>query len=265
MGNLLASILRQIAMALWHVFWIGLTFVLWIVPFFWDGKHYFYLARRCWAPGLLWICSSPPTFVGVEKIDWSKPHVLVANHQGNGDVGLLFMAVPKPLRFLAKRSVAWIPFIGWSMRLARFPFIDRDDPRRGQRSIDEVAARIQREGINVVVFPEGTRSPEGTILLPFKKGAFILAIKAQVPILPIAIEGSGAAWPRGSLRIHPQPLKVTVGDPIPTVGMTLRDRDVLRAKAEEALQSMLGWKAIRKEELPKAREEDRARRAARAA
>ncbi len=260
MGNWLSSLLRQIAMVLWHLGWHLLVFVAWVLPPFWRGRHYFYLARHAWAPGLLWIGGCDASWIGAERIDWTRPHVIVANHQSNADVPALFMLVPTPLRFLAKRSVGRIPVLGWMLRLAGFPFIDRQSARRGRASIDAVARRIREEALNVVVFPEGTRSPEGTIL-PFKKGAFLLAIKAQVPVLPVAIEGGGAVFPRGSFRIYPgQALRVTVGEPLPTEGLTERDRDDLCARAEAQLVSMLGWRRIRPAELARARAEDHAAR-----
>ncbi|HZF56132.1 MAG TPA: lysophospholipid acyltransferase family protein [Polyangiaceae bacterium] len=260
----ISSVFRQLAMVVWHLVWNLTALALWVLPFFWDGRHYFFMARRGWAPGLLWLGGSPPTFSGHDKIDWSKPHVIVANHQGNADIPLLMMAVDAPLRFLAKRSVAYIPVIGWILVLARFPFIDRDNAAKGKRSIEEVARRIREERLNVVVFPEGTRSPEGT-MLPFKKGAFVLAIQAQVPIVPVALEGSGAAMPRASFRIYPHPMKVTVGDPIPTEGMTMHDREALRVKAEEAMLAMLRWKRIKPAELEQARAEEKAARERQAA
>lgn len=263
MWNLLTSLLRQLAMVLWHLFWNLLSLALWPLPPFWDGKHYFFMARRIWAPGLTWIGSSPATIIGRDKVDWSKPHVIIANHQGNADIALLMMLAPTPLRFLAKRSVSYIPVLGWILVLARFPFIDRYNPQRGRQSIDEVADRVRSERLNVVVFPEGTRSPEGTIL-PFKKGAFVLAIKAQVPIVPVALFGSGEALPRASFRVFPHPLKVVVGDPIPTEGLDEASRDELCAKAESALTGMLGWKRIRATDLPQARAEDKANRLRRA-
>jgi len=256
--NWLTSLVRQIAMPIWHASLHLFVLATWVLPFFWDGKHYFFLARRCWAPGLFKIGNSPPTFVGRERVDWSQPHVIVANHQGNSDIPLLFVLVPTPLRFLAKRSVGYIPLLGWMLRLAKFPFIDRYNARRGRQSIDEVADRIRNEKLNVAVFPEGTRSPEGT-MLPFKKGAFLLAIKAQVPIVPVAIHGSGTTLPRGSFRIFPCPLTVTVGEPIPTAGLTERDRDDVAARAEEEILRILGWRRIKHGELAVARAADRAR------
>ena len=246
-------------MVLWHLFWNLLSLALWFVPPFWDGKHYFFMARHIWAPGLLKIGGSPATFEEREKVDWTKPHVIIANHQGNADIPLLFMLVPTPLRFLAKRSVSYIPVLGWILLLARFPFIDRYNPQKGRQSIDEVADRIRSEKLNVVVFPEGTRSPEGT-MLPFKKGAFLLAIKAQVPILPVALIGSGESLPRASFRVFPHPLKVIVGKPIPTAGLDEKSRDELCAQAERTMLEMLGWKKIKPSELSRARAEDQAAR-----
>lgn len=256
MSFFLSSLLRQSALVFWHLLWNLIALLGWILPPFWDGRHYFYLARTVWAPGLTWIGSTPATIIGADRIDWTKPHILVANHQGNADVPLLFMTARSPLRFVAKRSVAYIPILGWILMLARFPFIDRQSREQGRRSMNRLAERIKREKLNIVIFPEGTRSPEGT-MLPFKKGAFILAIQAQVPIVPIAIEGSGIAMPRASFGIYPHPLKVSVGEPISTLGMNLDDRHRLCERTREILLDMLKWQSIAPEELELARAKEK--------
>lgn len=257
--NWLASLLRQLALAVWHIGWHVLVFALWLLPPFWDGKHYFYLARFYWGPGLLRIGGAVETFVGRERIDWNEAHVLVANHQGNADVPLLMILEPRPLRFLTKRAVGRIPILGWMLHMARFPFIDRESARSGRKSLQDVARRIREEKMAVAIFPEGTRSPEGTVL-PFKTGAFLLAIEAQVPIVPVAIEGSGVVLARSAFRIYPGPVKVTVGEPISTIGMTARDRDALADRAEATIVEMLGWRRIRQADLPAERLADDARR-----
>jgi len=197
--------------------------------------------------------------VGGENIDWSKPHVIVANHQGNADIPLLFMTVPTPLRFLAKQSVGYIPILGWMLHLAGFPFIDRRRARKGRGSIESVAARIRDESLNVAVFPEGTRSPEGN-MLPFKAGAFLIAILAQVPIVPIAIRGSGCVLGRGSFRVYRDAITVEIGEPIETTGLKSGDRHDLCARAEAQIAKMLGWRRIERSELASARAKDRERR-----
>ena len=246
-------------MVLWHVSLHLAVFALWALPPFWDGKHYFFLARHLWAPGLVRIGRCKATFIGGDKVDWTQPHIIVANHSGNSDIPLLMMLVPRPLRFLAKRAVGMLPFLGWMLHLAGFPFIDREQARRGRLSLAEVARRVREEKMVVAIFPEGTRSPEGTVL-PFKKGAFLLAIQAGVPVVPVAIEGSGITLARGAFRIYPTSLRVTVGEPVPTTGLTTKDRDALCARVEAQLVSMLRWRRIAPAELPEERKADLARR-----
>jgi 1-acyl-sn-glycerol-3-phosphate acyltransferase len=260
--NWLLSLLIQLGSVVWHVWCHAIALVLWVLPPFWDGKHYFYLAHRAWAPGLLWLSHSPVTFVGRNRVDWSKPHVVVANHQGNADIPLLMALVPKPLRFLAKRSVGWLPILGWMLHLARFPFVDRGSGRRSRDSLDRIARRMQAEKLLVAIFPEGTRSPEGT-LLPFKLGAFQLAIQAQVPIVPVVIEGSGIVMARRAFRILPTRLTVTVGEPISTEGLTVSDRHELAARVEGEMARALGWRRISSADLPRERAADVVRRRAR--
>ena len=116
------------------------------------------------------------------------PAVFASNHQSQFDIPALYLAIPIQFRFVVKKELFKIPLFGLAMRRAGYVPIDRSGGKKAVSSLREAALRI-RSGTSVVVFPEGTRSPDGR-LLPFKSGALLLALKAEVPIVPIAIKGS---------------------------------------------------------------------------
>jgi 1-acyl-sn-glycerol-3-phosphate acyltransferase len=163
------------------------------------------------------------------------PYLFLTNHQSNLDSLCLAPALPNPTIFVAKQELLSVPFLGQAMWVAGFIFIDRRQRMRAARSLDRAAARI-RAGTSVLVFPEGTRSPDGR-LQPFKKGALYLAAAARVPMVPIAVSGTGALMPRNSLRIRSGAVRVRFGAPIPVAENASVDE--LRALAERAVAALL--------------------------
>ena len=166
--------------------------------------------------------------------------MVVANHQSQVDIPLLFSYLPMPVRFLAKRGLFYIPVFGWAMWLAHFIPVDRGKSKKSRRSVDRAAEMIAG-GPSLVVFPEGTRSPDGQVH-KFKSGAFVMAIKAGVPVLPVALLGTYAILPKSRLETRPGPVEMIVGSPISTDEMTNSDRNALRRKAQEAVLTMLETK-----------------------
>lgn len=138
--------------------------------------------------------------------------VLVSNHQSLVDIPLLLSAFPRPVRFLAKRELAEIPLFGKGMAAAGNVFVDRDDPRDAVHMLREASARLS-DGQLLVVFPEGTRSGDGSIG-EFKPGAFYLAQKSGAPVVPVYIDGGRRALPKGSLVFRPASLSVRVLPPL---------------------------------------------------
>jgi 1-acyl-sn-glycerol-3-phosphate acyltransferase len=190
------------------------------------------LARKIWAPGLLWLGGATVSVVGREYVDPRKPAIYVSNHQSTIDIPLLFTAIPSDVRFMAKKSVRYIPVLGWYMWLAGYVFVDRGKPRKAIASLERAAQKIHG-GTSIIVFAEGTRSTSG--VLPFKKGPFALALKAKVPIYPIAIEGTGKLLPKGRWRITPGIVRVKIGRPIPVESYGQRDRQGLMLEVREAI------------------------------
>jgi 1-acyl-sn-glycerol-3-phosphate acyltransferase len=191
---------------------------------------------RGWARTILFVTGVRLRVLHPERLESGRSSVIVANHSSMSDVLVLFAGLPIQIRFMAKRSVFRLPFLGWGIAAAGFIPVDRGDSVRGRISVD-VALKRLREGRSVVVFPEETRSSDGE-LLPFKKGAALVAIRAGLPILPIAIVGTSRVLPRGSLRSAPAPVTLVVGEPIDTSGKTNADRGELTQVARESIERL---------------------------
>lgn len=166
----------------------------------------------------------------------SKPYVVVSNHESTADPFLISW-LPWDMRWVSKESLFRLPLIGWLMRAGG------DIPlRRGEKgSVVEMLAECHRTlkaGVSVMLFPEGTRSPDGS-LLPFKDGAFQLAIEAGVPVLPVMVHGTRACRPKGSLWFGEARATVYVLEPISTTGLTLADVPMLREKARDRIAEAL--------------------------
>lgn len=195
------------------------------------------LARHIWAPGLMLGAGARLRVEGAERIDWSRPQVLVANHQSMIDIPALFRAAPVPLRFVLKEELTRIPFLGWYIRAMGMIGIARGDGRKARASIERAAERV-RGGATLVAFPEGTRKPEG-LPAAFKGGAFQIAIAAGCPVLPVSISGSGAVLPPGGFKVRPGTITLRFGEPIDTAGMQASDRQALARQAHDAITALM--------------------------
>ncbi|MBI4911221.1 MAG: 1-acyl-sn-glycerol-3-phosphate acyltransferase [Acidobacteria bacterium] len=159
--------------------------------------------------------------------------VFVGNHCSLFDPPLLISTLPGRPVFVAKRELAWVPFLGWAIHMAGFIFIDRLNLGRATASL-QAAARKVREGQSILAFPEGTRSRDGSVL-PFKRGIFALARKAGVPVIPFAIHGGPAILPRGTWRVAGGPYLIQVGQPL-DLGPEATAEDLRRAAEEKVAQ-----------------------------
>jgi len=182
---------------------------------------------RCWARLLLRLGGIRVRSVGKGRIP-SGPVVFAANHASALDIPVLFGALPRDFRIVYKRSLGLVPFIGWALWAGRHVAIDRANPFKARRSLAAAAERI-RGGTSVVVFPEGTRATGGAIL-PFKRGSFLLAIQAGVPLVPLSLVGVKQRIPTGLGSLTPGEVTLRIHEPIDTRG---RDPE---AAAELALE-----------------------------
>lgn len=175
---------------------ILLSLVAFIVfPF--DRKgHILHSIERLWAKIYLGSAGIKVSVHGTENIKLG-PAILMCNHQSALDIFALLASLPISFRFVAKRELFYIPFMGWAMKCVGHISIDRESPRDSKKALDEAKEKI-RNGLTVLVFPEGTRSEDGS-LLPFKRGAFHLVKLASVPVIPIGVYGGSLLMPKGKI------------------------------------------------------------------
>ena len=173
---------------------------------------------------------------GLEQVPDSAV-VFCSNHESNVDPPVLFRALHKRLHVLYKAELHRFPIMGLVFDVGGFVAVDRRDREKAMASIARGADSL-RAGNSFLIFPEGTRSRTGA-LLPFKKGGFIMAITAQVPIVPVAVQGGRASMRKGSWMVRPVHVSVRVGTPIPTAGLTLADRDALMVRVRAEVESLL--------------------------
>ncbi len=187
-----------------------------------------YVVQCWWSPLLLWAGGAKLHVTGKENLKPGQPYIFVSNHQSTIDIPAIFTALwPFDFRFVAKKVLKYVPVTGWYMTLAKFVFIDRSNHRNALKSLQVAGERI-RGGISVVMFAEGTRSEDRRVL-PFKKGPFALALQARVPVVPIAIEGSGVLMPKNSWNITPGPIHLSIGKPIDVTPYLEDQRGLIRA------------------------------------
>jgi 1-acyl-sn-glycerol-3-phosphate acyltransferase len=175
-----------------------------------SGRAYA-LHARWWARLSLALAGARVHIRGTEQLP-DGPAIFMSNHQSNFDILALLATLPRQINWIAKKELFDIPVFGPSMRRGGYIPLDRSDGRKALKSMDN-AARIIREGKSVVMFPEGTRSRD-TRLLPFKRGGFLLALKASVPVVPVTISGSGQVNPAGRTRIYRGTITITLHPPL---------------------------------------------------
>ncbi|HEU5154978.1 MAG TPA: lysophospholipid acyltransferase family protein [Gemmatimonadales bacterium] len=171
-----------------------------------------------------------------ERLSGVQPCVYIGNHSSWLDVLAVVDVLPGSVRFTPKKELIQVPLFGQALKAGKHLAIDRDNRASAVAAYEQAAAMI-REGISAIVFPEGTRSRDGN-LQEFKKGPFVLAMAAQVPVVPLWIAGTRDALPRGTLRLRPGPIEVRVGESIPTTGLTYEHRDELVQRCRAVMEEL---------------------------
>jgi 1-acyl-sn-glycerol-3-phosphate acyltransferase len=233
--------------------WIGLhTFIIycWIVigtfifglmaimaSFFSRTGNSVHGIARIWGRSILWVSGIRTVTSGFSHTMGHHSYIYMSNHQSNFDIPVLYSALPVQFRWLAKAELFKIPIFGQGMRGAGYISIDRSNRQSAFQSLAEAADAI-RNGTSVMIFPEGTRSTDGT-LLPYKKGGFVMAVDAGVPIVPVVISGTHAIMPKGRLLIRRQWVHVHVGVPIESADFSRKTKDDLMAKVRTAMLEMM--------------------------
>jgi 1-acyl-sn-glycerol-3-phosphate acyltransferase len=185
-----------------------------------------------WSRQLLRAAGTPVRVSGLERIP-AGPVVYASNHSSMFDIWALAATLPGSVRFVAKQELARLPLLGRAMITAGHILIERAHPARALAGYER-AADLLRSGLSAVVFPEGTRSRTGE-LLPFKNAPFGLAIAAQAPVVPVYIRDTFTIMPKGRRLLRPRPIRIEIGDPVSTTGMTLERRRALRDRVRAAV------------------------------
>lgn len=185
---------------------------------------------------------SPVKVTGLNKIDTSKPHVYAVNHASALDIPVLYVYLPFPFRIAFKKELLSYPVVGSHLKRSGQICIDQQNPARSISSI-RAALKALLQNVPLVIFPEGGRTKDGEIK-PFLPGAFFLAIKAQVDVVPIALVGTYELLPMNTYHIKCRPLEMRVGRPISTTGLTMKDLPALSAKVQKAVEELYYPRAI---------------------
>ena len=228
------SFITYVAISL-YVFVTGIVGMLLAALFGWTGSLYIF-GHGGVRLGLA-LSGIRYRVAGAEHLPLDRAAVYCANHQSYVDPPLLFTALHPRMHILYKAEIEQIPILARAFRMGGFIPVDRRNKEVAMRAIDAGAASL-RHGNSFLIFPEGTRSKTEE-LLPFKKGGFIMAIKAGAPIVPVAVQGGRAAMRRGSRIIRPVTISIRIGEPIPTAGLDLKQRDVLIARVRERISDLI--------------------------
>jgi len=207
-----------------------------VAYFFRDRERVLHSFARAWTIGVMKIILSPVTVRGLEKINTSKTYVYAANHASALDIPVLYANLPFRFRIVFKKELLSYPIIGGYLKRSGQVCINQQAPTR---SIADIRSAVKglRAGIPLVIFPEGGRTPDGDVK-PFLPGAFFMAIKAQVDIVPIALIGTFELLPMNTYHIKCRPLEMRVGAPISTAGLKAHDLEALSDKVKKAMEAL---------------------------
>jgi 1-acyl-sn-glycerol-3-phosphate acyltransferase len=193
---------------------------------------------RAWGWTLLKIPGVKVRLEGLEKLTPDGSYVLVANHVSYMDIPVLFACLPLQIRFLAKKSLFKVPFIGFHLKRAGHIAVPREDSRASLKTLAESARLLRERGVSLLIFAEGGRSPGA--MRDFKEGAAYIAIKAGVPVVPVGLIGTRQVLPMNSLLVRGGPVTLRVGDPIPTDGRRVHDHEALTRQLRARVWDLAG-------------------------
>ena len=212
--------------------------------------HVAHGCARLWSWLILKTTGVRVTVEGLDRVTLGTTYIFVSNHQSIYDIPVLFASLPFQLRIIAKESLARFPVLGWHLRRGGHLFVDRQHPDRA--GILNRWRALVSEGLSLVIFAEGTRSPDGRVAR-FKAGSFLLAIEAQLPVVPIAVIGTRAVMPKGRLRTEPADVTLVVYDPIQPSALaapTIQDAKALADRVHGIVATAVDGRQFASDALP---------------
>jgi 1-acyl-sn-glycerol-3-phosphate acyltransferase len=209
-----------------------------VVSFFDPARRKQNAIERAWARALLAVSGVKIKVEGLEKIKEDGSYVFVSNHVSYMDTPVALASLPVRFRFLAKRGLFQIPFLGWHLARAGHIRVPREDARAAVKTMTLAAQVVREQGISLLIFPEGGRTRTGE-MRAFKEGAAFIAIKAGVPLVPIALRGTRKILPYGSGHVRSGTVTMRIGDPIPTTQASPHDRVRLTEELRHRIVALL--------------------------
>lgn len=184
-----------------------------------------HIIARLWAKIIIWVTGVKVSIKGLENININYPYVYAMNHQSYFDIFAILSALPVQFKWMAKKQLFYIPFLGWAMRNCNYIPVDRKKPKSAHKALKK-ALEFINQGYSIIIFPEGTRSKDGYIG-PFKTGGIVLALRSNKPIVPVTIIGTRYVLPKGGHFIRSGHVKVIIDKPIPTEGYKEAEKEKL--------------------------------------
>ena len=214
-----------------------------LVSFFDSSGRTQHRVARAWARMVVRFAGARVRVEGLQHMVPGASYVIVANHLSFMDIPVILAHMPVEIRFLAKRSLFKAPFIGYHLRRAGHLPVEREDVRASLRTMADAAEMIRSRGISALIFPEGGRSPQE--MREFREGAAYIAIRAGAPVVPVGLDGTRQILPMGSIHVKPGEVVLRIGQPIPTVGLKIRDRRALTEQLQRQVAGLAGAAAYR--------------------
>ncbi|HMD69967.1 MAG TPA: lysophospholipid acyltransferase family protein [Bryobacteraceae bacterium] len=218
---------------------VVLDVVSMVCSFFDRSGNSSHRVARVWGGMLMAVSFIRVRVEGLEKLDPRANYVFVSNHSSFLDIPAILSRLPYQFRFFAKKSLYRIPFLGWHLRWAGHLPVDRGNARASLKSMSEGARRVAQAHVSMLIFPEGGRSRPEQGLREFKEGAVYIAIKAGVPLVPVALVGLRDLLPMGSGHIHSGKVTLRIGEPIPTAGLKVSAHEELTRRLHGEVARML--------------------------
>ncbi len=211
------------------------------VSLFGDRERILHNFARIWSWAIMKTILSPVKVTGLDKIDTTKAMVYAVTHASALDIPVLYVYLPFQFRIAFKKELLAYPIVGWHLKRSGQICVDQQNPAASIGSIRS-ALKSLKAGMPLVIFPEGGRTPDGQIK-PFLAGAFFLATKAHVDVVPVALVGTFELLPMNTYHIKCRPLEMRVGEPISTAGLSGHDMDALSARVQKAVEDLYNGSA----------------------